>query len=178
MVGHAHRMHAMGVLSDDRLNHIKALALQERLRLGSTEEYIALRKSGDWDKIEEILNDERSGTAKERNDAGRMVAVDFSINETYEGRASPDVARKLIEQFRAPIKAESDDAAIGEYFLDLWSEDGGKVPDPPTALTPDWAKPLEQMNDESAHARDFRLRQEQKKGSDAWHRQSRRCRRR
>ena len=75
-VRHAERMHQQGLLSAERLQHFKAAALEERLKVGDAEEYVALRKSGAWAEIEKVIEENEGFMLVEK-----VVAVEEVIDE-------------------------------------------------------------------------------------------------
>ena len=68
-VRHAGRMNQMGLLSDERFRDLKAAALEERLRIGDTDEYVRLRQTGQWDEIQGQLNHEEAGSKQQAHHA-------------------------------------------------------------------------------------------------------------
>jgi hypothetical protein len=170
-MAHARRMHSQGLLSDERLGHLKAAALEERLRLGTTEEYVALRESGAWDRIEESLKHEEAGTRAQREDAMRIVArhlIADTWNSTDDFNLDP---KPLDEALKNYVKIDPDvtdpHEHLGKALLDSYSgwDDSPEKPDFPP---PAWSKPIQSISDDDADARDFKLRMEGTKGSKEW----------
>jgi hypothetical protein len=131
MVAHAERLYRQGILSSDELEHARTYAVEQRFGpLMDAETYIAARQSGDFEKYEAIMNDERSGTAAQREMAARKVAAHriaedaLSINfqnEADQKRVMAETRKKMSEFVDMSDADPDDDFAIFETKTKLIS---------------------------------------------------------
>jgi hypothetical protein len=174
MVAHAERLYRQGILSSDELEHARTYAVEQRFGpLMDAETYIAARQSGDFEKYEAIMNDSRSGTAAQREMAARKVgahkiaedalSINFQ-NEADQKRVMAETRKKMSEFVDMSGADPDDDFAVFEAkaLIDL----GDKVEKPKEE--PSWSKPVQKIEVDDAHARDFKLRMEGTKGSKEW----------
>ena len=119
------------------------------------ETYIAARQSGDFEKYEAIMNDERSGTAAQREMAARKVAAHriaedaLSINfqnEADQKRVMAETREKMATFVDMSGADPDDDFAIFETKTRLDLGDAVEKP----VETPSWAKPVQRIDPDAA----------------------------
>jgi hypothetical protein len=77
MTAHARRLYQMGVYDRADLYKIEAFEAEQRGHIADVETYAQMRQDGTWDKLEQVLNDPRSGTAAERELLARRTAAHY-----------------------------------------------------------------------------------------------------
>ena len=75
LTAHARRLYQQGVLDASELRKIEVFEAEQRGHIADTETYAQMREDGTWDKLEQILNDPRSGSSTERELLARKVAA-------------------------------------------------------------------------------------------------------
>jgi hypothetical protein len=150
MTAHARHLFQMGVYDRDDLYKIEAFEAEQRAHIADTETYAAMRKDGTWDKLEQVLNDPRSGTAAERELLARKTAahkigqdaVNYQPQTEAEQKAVMAEARKQMATFVDMSDEDADnDLAVYEKAAKITLRD--KVEKP--VEVPSWssrAQPL------------------------------------
>jgi hypothetical protein len=115
MTAHARRLFQQGVLDAGELRKIEVFEAEQRGHIADTETYAAMRADGTWDRLEQILNDPRSGSAAEREMLARRVAahkigqdaVNYQPQTEAEAKAVMAAAREKMATF---VNMDDEDA--------------------------------------------------------------------
>jgi hypothetical protein len=170
MTAHARRLYQQGLYDRDDLYKVEAFEAEQRGHIADTETYARMRQDGTWDRLEQVLNDPRSGSAAERELLARKTAAHyigeqallFQPQSEAEQKAMMSQSRKQMATFVDMSGADADDQfAVYEQHAKLSL--GDKVEKPKEE--PSWAKPIEKIHPDSDFARDFRLRDENTQGT-------------
>jgi hypothetical protein len=173
MTAHARRLYQQGVLDAGELRKIEVFEAEQRGHIADTETYASMRQDGTWDKLEQVLNDPRSGTAAEREMLARKVAahkigqdaVNHQPKDEAEQKAVMETARKRMSEFVDMSDEDADnDLAVYEKAAKITL--GDKVSKP--VEEPSWSKPVQKISDDDPDVKAFRLRDENTKGTDRY----------
>jgi hypothetical protein len=167
MVAHAEHLARQGIISHDELEHARTFALEQRFGpLMDTETYIAARQNGDFEKFQQLINDERSGTPEQRELTARKIAA-HKITDAALQNLTDDEGIKAYRAEMEKLVGKSDQADDFDALFDYagkvelsYGKDLGKPVEEPA-----WSKPIEKIDPEADYARDFRLRLENTKGT-------------
>jgi hypothetical protein len=174
MVIHAEHLARQGIISHAELEHARTYALEQRFGpLMDVETYKAARESGDFEKYEALMNDERSGTPEQRELAARKIAAHKITDTALENLTGADPAElRVYRTEMEKMVGKSDQADDFEALIDYagkvelsYGKDLGK----PAQPVPDWLVGKDKIDPDSDHARDFKLRFENTRGSKEWH---------
>jgi len=130
-----------------------------------------MRADGTWDRLEQILNDPRSGTAAEREMIARRVAahkvgqdaVNYQPQTEAEQKAVMAAAREKMATFVNMDDEDADnDLAVYEKAAKITLGDKVEKPKPET---PAWAKEPQRLSDDDPDVKAFKLRDENTTGT-------------
>jgi hypothetical protein len=170
-VAHSERLYRQGIFTLDELEGARTFALRERFGpLMSTEEHIAARESGDFERYEALLNDSRTPSAAAGEQAMRKAAAHYIAEQAFAHQPKSEAEQKAIMAASRQKMGEyidmsgadaDDDFAVFETKakLDL----GDKVTKP--VEEPSWSKPVQHISDDDADCKSFRLRNENTPGT-------------
>jgi hypothetical protein len=171
---HVHRMYTQGLESFENLEKARMFALTHHFKTMDVETYKTARENGDWDKFEQLQNDPRSGTQAEQEAVMRRAAAhyltDVHLSTQYQDvqdlEKQAKVYHKEISKFIDTSEFDADsDIAIAEANAKLSL--GDKVSKP--VEVPSWSLPVQTIDPDSNHARDFKLRNENTRGTKEYH---------
>jgi hypothetical protein len=132
-----------------------------------------MRADGTWDRLEQILNDPRSGSAAEREMLARRVAahkigqdaVNYQPQTEAEAKAAMAAAREKMATFVNMDDEDADnDLAVYEKAAKITL--GDKVEKP--VEVPSWSKPVQVITDDGDRL-DFYNRQAKTPSTKEWH---------
>jgi hypothetical protein len=173
-VAHSERLYHQGIFTLAELEGARTWALRQRLGpLMTTEEHVAARESGDFERYESLMNDSRTPSAAAGEQAMRKAAAhylaDTHLNTQY---ASAEDQEKYAKKFHEEVKRFIDtsefgddaDAALVEANVRMNLGETVEKPKPDNSKYD-----LHQVSDGDAHARDFYNREAQTPGTRQWH---------
>src|SRR6185369_3912971 len=115
MTAHARHLFQMGVYDRDDLYKIEAFEAEQRAKIADTETYVQMRQDGTWDKLEQVLNDPRSGTAAERELLARQTAAhkigQDAVNYQPQTQAEQNAVMKAAREKMATFVDMTDEDA-------------------------------------------------------------------
>ena len=170
-VAHSERLYRQGIFSLEELEGARTYALRERMGpLMSTEEYIAARQNGDFEKYEALMNDGRTPSASAGEQAMRKAAAHFvadtHLNTQYATAADQEKYAKI---FHDQVKTFIDTSGFGEdadsalVEANIRMNLGEKVEKP--VEVPSWSLPVQKLSDDDTAVKNFRLRDENTPGT-------------